>query len=194
MPSNVPGYLSPASSPAPLEDDALDDFLGDVVAGITLLDRDNLIRPRWQEDPPALPDRDVTWCAIGVTGHDPDTYAYVQLEADGTSQDITRHETLTINATFYGPLSAAFATLFRDGLQIDQNREALMLAGFGLLSATGPTQAPELVKERWLGRNDIIWTTRREIRRNYPVLSLLSAHGTLYSDHVVAPFDTLLPP
>lgn len=192
MTSTVAGYLAPNSTPAPLEDDALDDFLGDVIAGITGLDRDNLVRPRWQEDPPNLPARTVTWCAVGVTDHIPDTYAYTALEADGLTTDLIRHETLVINATFYGPQSGAIATLFRDGLQIPQNLEALFGAGFGLIEATGPTQAPELIKEKWLQRNDIIWKTRREIRRVYPVLSLLSAHGTIYSDHLTDPFNVVL--
>ena len=193
MPSNVAGYLSPSTTPAPLEDDALDDFLGDVVAGITLLDRDNLVRPRWQDDPPIIPDRTVTWCAIAVTNHEPDAYAWTGLATDGLSQDIIRHETLTIMATFYGPLSASTACLFRDGLMIEQNREALMTAGFGLITTMGPTNAPELIKEKWYNRSDITWKTRREIRRTYPILSLLSAHGTIYTDRETVVFDTALP-
>jgi hypothetical protein len=193
MPSNVAGYLLPANTPAPLEDDALDDFLGDVVAGITGLDRDTLVRPRWQPDPPNMPDRSVTWAAVGVVDHDPDTYAYTGLLADGTSQDLIRHETLTIVVTFYGPNSGTVGTQFRDGLMVDQNREALMTAGFGLIDTSGPTKAPELIKEQWYQRSDITWMTRREIRRNYPILSLLSAHGTIYTDHLTVPFDETLP-
>lgn len=190
MPSTAPGYLLPANTPTPLQDDALDDFLGDVVSGITGLDRDTLVRPRWQEDPPNLPDRTVTWCGIGVMNFDPDTQGYVGLEPDGLSQDLIRHETLTIQASFYGPLSGTMAGQFRDGLLIPQNSEQLMAAGFGLISTSGPTSAPELIKEKWLSRSDITWMTRREIRRTYPILNLLSAHGTIYTDHQTYPFDT----
>jgi hypothetical protein len=188
--SDVAGYLAPASAPTPLEDDALDDFLGDVIAGITGLNRDTLVRPRWQEDPPNIPDRSVTWCGVGVTNHDPDTYAFVGLESDGLSQNLLRHETLTIIASFYGPESGSVAAMFRDGLQVDQNLEALMTAGFGLISAEGPTAAPELIKEKWYQRSDITWLTRREIRRVYPVLSLLSAHGTIVTTLGTVAFDT----
>lgn len=190
--SDVAGYLLSAADPHPLEDDELDDFLGDVVAGITGLDRDNLVRPRWQEDPPALPARDVTWCSVGVTNHDPDAYASEDLDADGTSVDLVRHETLTVVVSFYGPLSAKIGTAFRDGLMVDQNREQLESAGFGLIDTSGPTKAPELIKEKWLSRNDITWMTRREIRRVYPVLSLLSAHGTIDTDHLHVAFDTTI--
>jgi hypothetical protein len=190
MSSNVAGYLQPANTPAPLQDNALEDFLGDVVTGITGLDRDELVRPRWQEEPPNIPSRDVTWCGIGVTDQQADTNAAVMTAQDGTSQDLVRHETLTIVASFYGPLSGEFAAMFRDGLQIDQNNEALFTAGFGLISATGPTKAPELIKEKWYQRSDIVWLSRREIRRTYPVLSLLSAHGTIITSIGNVQFDT----
>lgn len=190
MPSNVAGYLLPDAAPAPLQDDALEDFLGDVVAGITGLDRDKLIFPRWQEDPPVLPDRSVTWCAIGVSDQGADSYAYVETASDGTSENQVRHETLIILASFYGPQSGAISAMFRDGLQVDQNREELDRAGFGIIDASGPTKAPEKIKEKWLQRSDITWRTRREIRRFYPVLSLLSAHGTIVTERVEVAFDT----
>lgn len=190
MPSNVAGYLLPAVAPTPLQDDALEDFLGDVITGITGLDRDKSVRPRWQEDPPILPDRSVTWCAVGVSSQGADSYAYSKTADDGVSEDQVRHETLIILASFYGPQSGAISTMFRDGLQVDQNREELDRAGFGLIDATGPTAAPELIKEKWVQRSDILWRTRREIRRTYPILSLLSAHGTIVTERVEVAFDT----
>lgn len=190
MPSTVAGYLRPTTPPSPLEDDALEDFLGDVVAAITDLDRANLVRPRWQEDPPNLPERTVTWAAVGVIAFDPDTNAAKMTAADGLSTDLIRHETLTILVSFYGPLSGTLAGEFRDGIQVDQNQSELAAAGFALVETRGPTAAPELIKEKWLSRSDITWIARREVRRNYPVLSLLSAHGTVYTDNDTVQFDT----
>ena len=48
------GFLSPLSTPAPLEDQALADFFQQYVAGITGI-AGNLVRPRWQAEPPNIP-------------------------------------------------------------------------------------------------------------------------------------------
>lgn len=191
MTSAVAGFLQAAATPAPLQDDALEDFLGNVVAGITGILRAN-VRPRWQEEPGNFPARDVTWAAIGVHDQKADTFAATPLDDDGLSATLQRHETLWVLASFYGPQSGARATAFRDGLQIPQNNEQLMTAGFGLVQADGPTSAPEMIKTKWLSRADIMWIVRREIRRSYPVLSLLSAHGSIASDFADDPFDVQL--
>lgn len=188
--SDVAGYLAPAALPSPLEDDALVDFLGDVVAAITGLDREEAVRPRWQEEPPALPDRAVTWCAVGVMEVLPDTYAHEETRGDGLSQDLARHEVLTVLASFYGPQAGRVGGLFRDGLQVAQNREELDAAGFGMVETRGPRSVPELIKEKWLSRMDLTWVVRREIRRNYPVLSLLSANGELVTTLGTVAFET----
>ena len=62
--SSTGGYLSPVSS-RPVEDDAFEDFIGNVVAGITGLAR-AMVRPRWQPKPPH-PAITINWCAIGIT-------------------------------------------------------------------------------------------------------------------------------
>jgi hypothetical protein len=64
--STTAGFIGPNVSPTPLQDDAYDDLLHDLIAGITNISPD-LIRPRWQPEPPPRPDISVNWVAFGIT-------------------------------------------------------------------------------------------------------------------------------
>ena len=185
------GYLLPGATPAPVEGDAFEDFLHDVIQGVTGL-AGSMIRPRWQDEPANMPQANTTWAAFGITAWDPDTYAVEQEQQDGEGTDLIRHETNEIMVSFYGPQAALYASAFRDGIQVSQNREALVLAGVGMVSTGSAQQVPSLVKDRWQKRVDVPWTVRRQILRSYPVLTLLSANLILYTDttpQIVTPID-----
>lgn len=188
------GYLVPDNVvPAPLEDDVLDNFLHDVIVGITALDP-TLVRPRWQPEVPDLPARNVNWCAFGINNRTADTFDYSVHQGaipDASGSDLLqRHEQLYLLCSFYGPNCQAFGAQLRDGLGVAQNREQLYLAGMGLVSVGDLTKAPELIKNVWLQRADLPLIIRREIRREYPVLNLVSAQATLYAPPVTDVIDT----
>lgn len=192
MPNNSAsgGYLTPAAAPSPVEGDAFDDFLHDVIAGVTGMSGE-LIRPRWQQEPTNMPQADQTWCAFGITDFTSDTYAVEQMNSDG-SFEMIRHETNQILVSFFGPSAIAYAGILRDGLQISQNRTALVAAGVGMVNTGNPIQVPSLVKERWQKRVDLPWTVRRQILRSYPVLHLLTANAILVTDttpQLINPID-----
>lgn len=190
--SSTGGYLLPNPTPAaPLEDDALDNFLGDIISGITGLERNNLVRPRWQVDPPNLPARTVNWVAFGVMSRSAQTFSEIKHDPAGQGTDMsTRHEELDLLASFYGPNCQAYGTLFRDGLGVAQNREVLYLNGMGLIGVGDVTKAPEIIKTAWYQRADLPVQIRREVRRSYSVLNLLSVVGQITADPVTAPFNT----
>jgi len=174
--SSTGGYLVPSST-APLEDDALDDFFHDVIVGITGL-TDSVVLPRWQPEPPLLPIGN--WVAFGVIGRRSETFPNVTHTLPGDGTDVlTRNEDLDLLCSFYGLNCQAYGTLLRDGLSISQNREVLSLANMGLIAVGDLQRAPELVKNKWLPRADLQFSVRREIKRTYPVLHLLSANGTI---------------
>lgn len=171
------GRLLPLASI--LDDEALIDFLQETVAGVSGLPG-QLVRPRWQAEPPNLPDFGTDWAAIGITDREADTYPVIEHDPTGQGADrLIRHERLDLLCSFYGPHAGSLAALLRDGLFIAQNREALLLVGMALVEVSGSTRAPALVKERYTDRTDITVTLRREIRRTYPVLNLLSAQLAL---------------
>lgn len=175
MTSAVAGYLTPVITTQEY-DNAFDDFFHGVIVGVTALDK-NLVRPRWQEDPPTLPQRTVTWVGFGVVGDAvPDTFAYEAVDK------IVRHEVATVLCTFYGPLANTYAALLRDGLALSQNRWELDRENIGLIEAIGPRTFAESIKDTWVRRADLSIRLRREVGRKYEILSLLSAHGIVHTD------------
>lgn len=176
------GYLQPGTTPTPLEGQSLEDFLQQVFSGIVGLSGD-LVRPRWQQQPPNLPDISTDWMAYGITRHVPEAFAYDEHDGSGLGTDYTaRHEVLELLLSFYGPNADANAALLSDGFQVPQNREAMQLVGMGLVATGDIRLAPEMLKNQWLRRVDMEVTLRRQIRRSYPVLSLVAAQGTIYYD------------
>lgn len=189
--SRTSGYLGPTAQPTPSEDDAWDNFLHNLFAGVTNLPK-GLVRPRWQVEPPVRPNIDINWLAFGVSEanelwrpsvtHFPGTAA-----ADGTQASpsgdgfslLQQHETSTVLCIFYGPHANALAGLLRDGLFIDQNQAVLRANGVAVVECGPRLRAPELFNQQWLNRVDMNVVFRREIRRVYPVLNLLQAQGTI---------------
>lgn len=176
------GYLTPEASPAPLEGDAFEDFLQEVIVGISGLPSD-MVRPRWTPEPANMPASGTNWAAFGISSWNADTYAIEQHSglSDG-SEILIRQETDEVLVSFFGPDAASYMALFRDGLQVSQNRYALSAAGVVLQKTGDPVNAPMLMKEKWMRRIDLPVTLRREIRRSYQVLSLLSASSVLQSE------------
>jgi hypothetical protein len=173
------GPLLPAASPAVLEGDALVDYLQQIVVGVTGLPGNAgsaALAGRAAEHPAGGTD----WAAIGITTKQADTFAYVEHDGTGDGSDtVKRHEILrsAVQLLRSRPKRAAdeYAARLRDGLSVAQNREPLTNAGMGLVSVGDATAVPSLLKERWLYRTDITVTIRREIRRTYPVLNIVSA-------------------
>lgn len=189
--SSTGGYLAPTGA-APTEDDALANSLQAVVVGITELPG-ALVRPRWQLDPPQQPPVATNWCAIGVTpqetqSQDPNI---VHSESGDT---LTDFEALYVTATFYGSNAAANATLFRDGIKIPQNTEALAALAIRWVSC-GPIQAvPDLVQQQWRYGQQMLLRFNRAFARVYPVLDLVEGDIELQTDVGVVDTITVVDP
>jgi len=166
------GYLLPEQFPAPLDDDALDDFFQAVAVGITGLDP-KLVRPRFQEKPLKQPDRSTTWAAIGVMRVDTEFDGYIGHDpGEGAGDKVRRYETLEIMASFYGPLSHRYASLLRDGLSIPQNNEPFLLRSMGLADLGPLFRTGDLLNQGWVRRVDFTFRVRRTVYRTYPVLNV----------------------
>jgi hypothetical protein len=166
-------------SPDVLDDDGLDDFFQELVVQISGLPA-QLVRPRWQVDPPNLPARDVNWAAVAVVSREHEQYAYIEHDPIGEGFDrLTRNETLTVVGSFYGPRCQGIGGRFRDGLFIAQNREVLLINNMGLKEVSDLQRAPEVIKDAWYNRADVSFLVSRQIVRTYPVRSLQSAVASL---------------
>lgn len=186
--SSTGGYLAPSSS-APSEDDALTDFMQSVVTGITGIDG-SLVRPRWQEVPPPLPAYGTDWAALGIVNQLADAFPYVQHDGTGQGDDVLkRHESFELFCSFYGPNCQTNAALLCDGLAIAQNREAMGTVGIKLIACGERALVPELIKARWTRRVDVTIGFRREVDRTYPVLNILSSHGSFETDDLTRQFE-----
>lgn len=175
------GPLVPTAT-TPVEDDPFEDLLGNTISGLTAIERLN-VRPRWQPKPPAMPPDNVSWCAFGITELDGDWSASQRHISDGDGRtEQTRHETLTILASFYGPAGYSKASQLRDGLWLKQNWAALNQAGVALLECSRARTASDLVNTRFIRRIDLEMRFRRAITRSYPILNLLSAQGSFTTD------------
>jgi hypothetical protein len=193
--SSTGGYLSPSSSPAPLQGDDLNTFIQPIIVGITGLSGP-MVRPALQAEPPDIPDAGQCWAAWRCTSRSADTFPFVGHEdtAGGGQDRLRRHETLRILVSFYDlgglGLADAYCARLRDGIAIPQNVEILAQTGMGLVSVGDVTAVPVIVKQRWLYRADLPFELRREIVRVYPVLNLLSATATLTTPTVSASIST----
>ena len=180
--STTPGYLGPraAPSPHPLYDDEWDNFLHDMIAGITGLES-TLIRPRWQPEPPNMPDFNVDWVGFGVMSTEVDFCPAIVHVDTGTDEydALQEHEIDTVLCSFYGLNCSRYASYLRRGLFLDQNRAIFRANAVGLVEVSAFTAAPELYKERWLDRIDTNVLLRREIRFDYSVRTIQRAYGTI---------------
>jgi hypothetical protein len=177
---------NPTPAPQPLEGQALLTFLQGWMVGILGISG-TLVRPRWQPEPPNIPTEGTAWVALGITARPSDTYPFIGRVAGVIDADqLQRHEQLNILCSFYdlgsGGQADSLAAILRDGVAVPQNRELLAANGMGLTEIGEPLTVPSLLKQRWLYRVDLPLVVGRQIVRQYPVLSLQSAVGTLVAE------------
>lgn len=170
------GYAHPG--PSTSSGLTLTQFIQTVLVGMSGLDP-RLVRPKWQEAPPKQPDLSVNWLAYAIINNTPDANGY-----SGTMPDNSfvyqRHEELEVGCSFYGPDAMDFASLVRDGFQIQPNLAALQMAKMGFKEVGPARPVPDLINERWINRIEMSVFIRREVVRTYPILTILSASGTIH--------------
>ena len=179
--SSTGGFLQPSPQfPAVPDGLTFQQFLQSVFAGISGLPGD-LVRPAWQPEEPKQPDGNTNWLAFGLTNNEASDNAFVgSAVVSNQIVNVTqRMEDLEILCSFYGPLSQEYMQLTRDGFQIQQNLESLTLAGMGFVEARRGHRLPENVNGIWIDRWQMNFYLTRQILRAYPILTFLSASGTL---------------
>jgi hypothetical protein len=175
------GVLTQTSGPT--EGITFRHFLQTIIVGVTGI-ANTLVRPRWQQNPPPIPSINVNWLAFGISSRRQDANSYVLAATAKTT--LIRHEELDIMCSFYGPDCLDYSGRLIDGMHISQNRESMMLAGVGLVGFSDTTHIPELVNDRYIERADVVMTIKREIRRDYQVLTFLAANGTIVAESGLA--------
>jgi hypothetical protein len=166
------GFLVPTNTNI-LSGQDLDNFFQQWVANIVDLPTE-LVRPRWQQDPPNEPEINTDWAAVGVISTDPLTnYAVVVHSGNDSGSDIVfHHEDIDCLVSFIGPNAHDFAKRFRLGLAIAQNREILILNQLGLTTTSNLLRIPDLLNEQWRDQFDIHVYCRRLDMANYNVRNI----------------------
>ena len=157
----------------------LTQFIQTILTGVSALDG-TLVRPSWQPNPPNQPDGNTDWMAFGIATSTPDFNAFIGTALNGVTS-MQRHEVLEISCSVYGPNAIEIASLIRDGFQIPQNLDALKLANMGYREISPARHVPDLVNERFIDRMMFSVFIKREIQRTYPIVSILSAKGTIHT-------------
>lgn len=154
-------------------------FIQQLLVGLSGFDG-KLVRPQWQQQPPKQPDIDTNWLAFGLGSATPDNNAYVAIDKDD-NPIVQRNELIPIIVSVYGPLAYDNIGLIRDGFQLTQNLTTLLKAKVGFAYDTPAQHIPDFFNERWYDRWRCEFFVRRQIQRTYPLLSFLSANGTIYT-------------
>lgn len=195
------GPLGPTSTP-PADDLDLDTIIGTLIAGVTGLPGD-MIRPRWQETQPRVPDVSETWVAVGVTATMGDDMPAQIHHGEGDGYTILRtFYRLDVLASFYGPKGDAYAKLTRDSFYVGQNREAMRAVGLNLVDFDTIRRVPEIRATRTLRRSDLPFRLTQTIKRRYEIRNVLQADGTIQATggtpagpkQINTPFASPLPP
>jgi hypothetical protein len=190
VPNSTTGGFLTASTPG-LEGQDLQRFIQQWIVGVSGLPA-NMVRPRWQIEPPNIPTEGNVWIAFGIGNTRTDAYPYVEHDPtlnDGSGGDrLQRHEDFDVLCSAYdlGSTGMADATLslFRDGTAIPQNRELLRANDLMLVEVGDMISVPTLLMQRWNYRVDMSVRLRRQIIREYPVYSILSASGGVFFDQL----------
>jgi hypothetical protein len=172
--SSKAGFLAPSASASDyIEDDALDDFFQQAVAGITGLSA-NLVRPLWQPEPANLPDFGTTWAAVGLVESElaPGWSYETHNSADTGTDRVETWEYCTFQASFFGPHAGRYDGMLRDGLFLPQNQEVFLVNGMGLVDWKQRAVVPVLIKERWWRRYDRHIRLMRDISRTYNIRNI----------------------
>lgn len=176
------GYLQQVAGP--LEGLDLRRFIGTVLVGVSGFEPE-MVRPAWQQNPPPVPNIDTNWMAFGITARRADNDPYQVEKDDGLRTLMLRHEELDIMLAFYGPDCLQKAAEVREGFELTQNTESLLLAGMAYIDLSDIIHAPELVNDRYFDRADTTLTIRREVRREYRILNFVSAYGAIHANRDV---------
>jgi hypothetical protein len=175
--STIPGYVS-ASSDSLVSSGFLEE-IQKALSGITTIPG-NLVRPRWQPEPPDMPDFGVDWISIGRIRAVPDAYAAVIHHPENGGEDhLIRNWMIDVRVHCYGANAERTCTRVIDGLQVAQNRETLFKKGIAFVESTDPRTASEFVKMRYVYRKDFDLTFRVQEILIYPIRNVIQGHGTV---------------
>jgi hypothetical protein len=187
--SSAAGFLAPLT--APIYDNPLDDFFHAFLVALSTLPG-QLVRPRWQEEPPNMPDFSVDWLAWGITEIEEDPFAY-QGQADEDTGVVERDEILVMLMSFYGPRAGQLGKQVSASIQLAQNRAYLRAQNMTVIEVAGQVRLPALLKDKWVPRVDQRVRFRRRATWAYQIHAIEQFQGGLHNELYNTPLETTPP-
>ncbi len=178
--SSTGGYLLPTSGD-PAADANLEAIVQQLIVGVTGLPG-SMVRPSWQVSIPKQPDPATNWVAIQIQSITPDANASIVHDPVAQTDTVTRHVAIEVLLSFYGITGQQYASQARDGLQLQQNLEALRASRMAFAEAGPIRSVPEMVNQQWIRRFDFSLTLRRQVVRTYSILNLAAASVQIETD------------
>lgn len=166
----------------------LEDLFHDVIVGIMGLPG-NLVRPRWQPEPPNPPGADIDWVAFGLSALAPQWDAYTHFDTADQTYYVEGSQHLECLLSFYGPDHGHHRGEFLDGLQLTENRQQLADNKIAFMSFAPPVQIPALFKNQYRLRSDVKVYFNRWVKRPYPIGYFTSASGSIDNEKFVTHFS-----
>jgi len=183
--SSAAGFLRPLSSP--IYDDPLDDYFHEFLVGLSGIPGD-LVRPRWQPEPPNQPNFTINWLAFGFPRITEDAFAYQGQGPDNPETGLVqRDEVLTMLMSFYGPQGGQIGKQVSASIQLSQNRAYLRTQQISLIEVEDQIKLPALLKEKWVPRVDINVRFRRRAGWVFAIRSVESAQAGLDNEIYITP-------
>lgn len=171
-----PGSLDPA------DDLDLDELFQKAIIGVTGLDG-TLVRPRFQVNPPPIPDPTVDWAAVSVPTETPDASPVIApTPGSDDTMDFIDHEQMEVQASFYGPNSRRVLKRFRHGILIPQNMDQLKAVEIYYQDAGPNTYLNELLNQQYYKRADFTLYFRRKVTRQYGIGRYAFVNFHLFDD------------
>lgn len=193
--STTKAFVVPASEP--VNDEALTDALHQTLHGVIASLPPEMIRPRWQLNPPNSPAATQDWVAFGISGHTPDIFAAEthRETIDGGESLVEREEVMSVQIAFYGPNAYKHDARLRAGLDMAQNRWALDAIGVAFVEYQAPVRVPDLRGLTWINKIEATLVIRRRTRHVYPIRSLTDVSGdsVLENEHYSTPLTPQAP-
>lgn len=183
--SRTAGVLRPLSG---TNTDEVETRLRSFVSQITGIDL-KLVRKRWTPKPGTQPEIGKDWCAVGVTSVRTWGVPVFKGErgelSNPESGDVKSeaHQTLTVEATFYGPNAAENADLLRSGLLLSQNNSWLESQGLTIQAVDDEVRhLPDFHLQQWIDRYDVTFRVGRKVSRTYGVRTIASANAEIITE------------
>lgn len=167
------GYITPSGGSA--YDQELGDIFQAFIVGITSLPGD-MVRPRFQTEPPPMPAVGEDWCAFAVKSITPDDGPYFDQKDE--TMDSIRHEELTLFLSFYGDHGQSIANVLQAGLGIPQNIAQLKAQKIKFIKVGEIITAPDFLNNQYVHRYDLTAVFKRKTLRTFAVKSFVGA-GTI---------------